>query len=247
VNIAGLNPVDRLAIRDILLVNGFVFEKQKCRKPGTRDIVEHSVGVRLLDKKTFGRVVIGVDLDSEKDQWFVAPTWEASQLSPEKIHEIKDGKMKLAAATLISKVETEFGSSISSQPEAKKSAEPEQKNGVKSRVLSDLTDQPEAPLDEKKKQAEEQNPAPAAVAQNTQPESLPPSEPPVTAAVQPVYEPEPNQLQIIKNVGQAKVSLIKNTKGYNWEITAYSDTMNDAIDQAIAADLRLRNQLKGDA
>ncbi|ALK06188.1 MAG: hypothetical protein AAY43_11450 [Methanosarcina sp. 795] len=76
---------------------------------------------------------------------------------------------------------------------------------------------------------------------------MPPSEPPVTAAVQPVYEPEPNQLQIIKNVGQAKVSLIKNTKGYNWEITAYSDTMNDAIDQAIAADLRLRNQLKGDA
>jgi len=47
---------------------------------------------------------------------------------------------------------------------------------------------------------------------------------------------------VIKNVGQAKISLTKNTKGYSWEITSYADNMKDAIDQAIAADQRLKIQ-----
>ena len=141
-NVAGLNPVERLALMDILIANGFEFEKRKCRQPGTKEIVEHSTGVRLLDKKNFGRTVIGVDLDLEKNQWFVAPNWESSQLNPEKIYEIKDGKMKLAAAALVSKIENEFGSPVVSQPISNTGAKngPEQKPEVKSRVLSDITE-----------------------------------------------------------------------------------------------------------
>ena len=48
--------------------------------------------------------------------------------------------------------------------------------------------------------------------------------------------------QVIKNVSQARVNLTKNTKGYNWEVSAYADNLNDAIDQVIAADQRLRLQ-----
>ena len=33
-NIAGLNPVDRLALRDILLVNGFEFENKNAGNQG---------------------------------------------------------------------------------------------------------------------------------------------------------------------------------------------------------------------
>lgn len=50
---------------------------------------------------------------------------------------------------------------------------------------------------------------------------------------------------IVKNVSQCSVNLTKNTKGYGWEIKAYADTMNKAIDLAIAADQRLRTQYGG--
>lgn len=50
---------------------------------------------------------------------------------------------------------------------------------------------------------------------------------------------------VVKNVSQCSVNLTKNTKGYGWEIKAYADSMNKAIDMAIAADLRLRTQFGG--
>lgn len=53
------------------------------------------------------------------------------------------------------------------------------------------------------------------------------------------------QEQIIRNVSQAKVTITKNSKGYNWEISAYADTINESIDLAIAADKRLKNQFGG--
>ncbi len=50
---------------------------------------------------------------------------------------------------------------------------------------------------------------------------------------------------VVKNVSQCSVTLNKNTKGYGWELKAYADTMNIAIDLAIAADKRLRTQFGG--
>jgi len=233
VNIATLSPEDQLALRDILIANGFEFEKRKCRRPGSRVLEEHRVGVRLLDKKNFGRVVIGVDLDAEKDQWFVAPNWESSQLNPEQINDCKDGKIKWAASSLISKVNNEFGSPVVSQP---------------------ISQPGPSPVEEKTQVPEDVSPAPAA--------DSTPKENPTVEKPQPEPEPEltkkepqkpidnnqefdPSQVQIIKNVGQDKVEITKNTKGYNWVIVSYSDNMNEAIDKAIAADLRLKAQFGG--
>ncbi len=60
------------------------------------------------------------------------------------------------------------------------------------------------------------------------------------------FEPKKEVIEtVIKNTGQDKITLIKNTKGYNWEISSYADNMNDAIDKAIAADLRLKKLYGG--
>lgn len=214
-NISTLNPVERLALRDILIVNGFEFEKRKCRQPGTKEIVEHSAGIRLLDKKNFGRTVIGVDLDLEKNQWFVAPNWESSQLNPEKIYEIKDGKMKLAAAALVSKIETEFESPVGGQQEETK-------------LVENPPDDASVPT----------------ITPSQSPGWVPETEPvPGKTKERPAPRDQGTGYeQVIKNVSQAKVNLTKNTKGYNWVVSAYADNLNDAIDQAIAADQRLRLQ-----
>ncbi|AKB37386.1 hypothetical protein MSSAC_2796 [Methanosarcina siciliae C2J] len=99
---------------------------------------------------------------------------------------------------------------------------------------------------EPKKESQPLQNSPTSDPEKVEPPKQEPQEevkPPIEAAAQPAIEPEPTQ--VIKNVSQAKVSLTKNTKGYNWEVTAYADNINDAIDQAIAADQRLRNQFGG--
>lgn len=59
------------------------------------------------------------------------------------------------------------------------------------------------------------------------------------------FEPKETIETVVKNVSQSSVTLTKNTKGYGWEVKVYADTMNAAIDQAIAADHRLRTQFGG--
>ncbi|AKB35593.1 hypothetical protein MSSAC_1003 [Methanosarcina siciliae C2J] len=70
--------------------------------------------------------------------------------------------------------------------------------------------------------------------------------PPIEADVQPAIKPEPSQLQIIKNVTQDRVEIIRNSKGYNWEISVHDDDVFRAIDRAIIADQRLRTQFRGE-
>lgn len=50
---------------------------------------------------------------------------------------------------------------------------------------------------------------------------------------------------VVKNISQCSVVLTKNSKGYGWEIKAYDDTMNGAIDRALAADMRLKTAVGG--
>jgi hypothetical protein len=52
-------------------------------------------------------------------------------------------------------------------------------------------------------------------------------------------------VQTVKNVSQDKVTLTKNTKGYSWEISAHADSLNECIDQVIAADKRLKDLYGG--
>lgn len=49
--------------------------------------------------------------------------------------------------------------------------------------------------------------------------------------------------QVIKNITQDGVKLIKNTKGYNWEITVHEDNISTALEKAILADKRIRELL----
>jgi hypothetical protein len=265
-NISALNPIERLSFRDVLISNGFGFEKRKHRKPSTKELVEHTVGTRLLDKANYGRVVIGVDFDAEKDHWFVAQNWESSQLNPVKIYEISDGKMKLSAATLISKITTEFSSPVVSQPAPKKEPvtehelnpepkkepekKPEPKKEVKSMVLSEITEpelsEPANPVEGKKVETkpDEEPKVSQKIPENTpSPDPVGASKPAPTKEVPDILI-NPEQMQVIKTVG-SKVSVTKNTKGYTWEITAHADNMNDAIDQVIAADIRLKIQFGG--
>lgn len=59
------------------------------------------------------------------------------------------------------------------------------------------------------------------------------------------FDPKEVIETVVKNVSQCSVTLSKNSKGYGWEIKAYADNMNDAIDRAIAADMRLKTQFRG--
>jgi hypothetical protein len=247
-NISGLNPLERLALHDLLTSQGFEFEKRRMRRPGSKEIAEHTIGIRLLDKEMFGRVIIGVNLDTERDNWFVAPTWEASQLTPESIHHIQDGKMKLSAAALISKIERELRNTDPVLPEPEKT---EPKNDAKPEVG---TVKPAAELEryepvqpEENKQVEEQKEqldqvpteaaTPSASAQNPQAKTGVCER----SEESPVMQSEPSSLeQIIKNVTQDGVKIIKNTKGYSWEISVHSDSIFTAIDKAIVADTRLK-------
>jgi hypothetical protein len=230
-NIRGLNPLERLALHDILTAQGFEFEKRRMRRPGTKAIAEHTIGVRLLDKEMFGRVVIGVNLDTEVDNWFVAPTWEASQLTPESIHHIQDGKMMLSAAALISKIERELRNLDPVLPEPEKT-EPKKYELVQPEENKQVEEQKEQ-LDQVPTEAA----TPSAVAQNPQAKTGVCER----SEESPVMQSEPSSLeQIIKNVTQDGVKIIKNTKGYSWEISVHSDSIFTAIDKAIVADTRLK-------
>jgi hypothetical protein len=50
----------------------------------------------------------------------------------------------------------------------------------------------------------------------------------------------PADQQEIRVINQPSVTLTKNTKGFNWEIKAYADNLNAAIDQVMAANIRLK-------
>jgi len=49
--------------------------------------------------------------------------------------------------------------------------------------------------------------------------------------------------QVIKNITPDGVKLIKNTKGYNWEIAVHEDDVFRALEKAIVADKRVRQLL----
>ncbi|MBW2638487.1 MAG: hypothetical protein JRC86_13455 [Deltaproteobacteria bacterium] len=49
--------------------------------------------------------------------------------------------------------------------------------------------------------------------------------------------------QVIKNITQDGVKLIKNTKGYNWEISVHEDDVSRALEKAIVADKRIKELL----
>lgn len=110
---------------------------------------------------------------------------------------------------------------------------PKETPAVKSRTLSDVPEMKES-------SSSNQEPQAAPEVKAKQPKKEPQSKNNTDEFV-------PEQVQIIKNIGQVKVQITKNSKGRNWEITAYADNMNDAVDQAIAADQRLQNQFGGDA
>jgi len=59
------------------------------------------------------------------------------------------------------------------------------------------------------------------------------------------YNSEENRLeQVIKNITQDGVKLIKNTKGYNWEISVHEDDISTALEKAIAANKRIKDLLE---
>lgn len=63
-----------------------------------------------------------------------------------------------------------------------------------------------------------------------------------------VQKPEPFPEQIIRNLSQDGIVITKNAKGaYQWEITARSDSLNTAIEKALLADKKLREELRGGA
>ncbi len=51
---------------------------------------------------------------------------------------------------------------------------------------------------------------------------------------------QPGDPQEVRVINQPSVALTKNTKGYNWEIKAYADSLSEAVDLVIAADNRLK-------
>lgn len=51
--------------------------------------------------------------------------------------------------------------------------------------------------------------------------------------------------QVIRNISQDGVVLTKNSKGYQWEITARGDNLNEIIDKVIVADERLKTKFFG--
>jgi hypothetical protein len=63
----------------------------------------------------------------------------------------------------------------------------------------------------------------------------------IEKAVKNATVPAPADQQEIRVINQPSVALTKNTKGYNWEIKAYADNLNAAIDQVMAANIRLKN------
>lgn len=219
------SPREKLELKEFLEDQGFVFEKRKLRKPGTKEIKEITVGTRVLDKENHSQTVIGINLDSEKDQWFVAPTWEASQLSPVTVPEIKDEKLKLAASAFVSKVKQDLKTIFKTSVKIPEENEPQTSDPEKEKPPK--TDLPIC--DSPQKESAEQPAKPLEISKTQ-------------TSTKPQYEGETALVQVIKNVGQAKIALTKNKKGYSWEITSYADSMNDAIDQAIAADQRLKIQ-----
>ena len=272
-DIASLGPEKRLALKDVLVSEGFEFEKRRHKKPGTKEIVVHTAGTRVLNREKYKKAIIGIDFDAEKDHWFVAQSWEDSQLHSIKIHEIEDGDMKLTAVSLILNIEAEFGRYLSGIPSPKKEHElvtepevkpepvisdkkiasweeeqqlkilarkreqgtkgqEEEKQAIKGKILSDITE----PTEQKTPDPVEEKPAEEAA---EDPEIVPARvEPSATDVI------NPEQMQIMKTVG-AKVSLTKNSKGYTWEITSHKDTMAAAIEEVIAADMRLKTQFGG--
>lgn len=224
-----LSAREKLELKEFLSNQEFVFEKRKLRSPGTKEIKEITVGTRILDRDKYGQTVIGINLDAERDLWFVAPTWEASQLSPIIVPDIKDEKLKLVASVFISKVKQDL-QTVSKIEKSAETTENEPRTNDPEKVKPPKTEIPicDAPITPIEKPVEQ----PAKT---------------LSEVVKPRYEAEPMQLQVIKNVGQAKISLTKNTKGYSWEITSYADNMKDAIDQAIAADQRLKTQFRSEA
>lgn len=50
---------------------------------------------------------------------------------------------------------------------------------------------------------------------------------------------------VVKNVSQCSVEVTRNSKGYGWVVKSYADNMADAIDTAIAADMRLKTAFGG--
>jgi hypothetical protein len=216
---------EKLELKEFLEDQGFVFEKRKLRKPGTKEIKEITVGTRVLDQENHGHTVIGINLDSERDQWFVAPTWEASQLSPVTVPEIKDEKLKLDASAFVSKVKQDLKTIFKTSVKTPEENEPQTSDPEKEKPPKTYLPICDSPLKEPAEQ------------------SVKPFETTKTQiSAKPQYDGDPALVQVIKNVGQAKIALTKNTKGYSWEITSYADSMNDAIDQAIAADQRLKIQ-----
>ncbi|AAM07185.1 TPA: hypothetical protein HA338_06230 [Methanosarcina acetivorans] len=219
---------EKIEMEDFLKEKGFMFENRRLRKPGTKEILKITVGTKRLDKEKFGQTVIGINLDAERDPWFVASSWEQSQLHQVPISEIPDDKMKLAAAAYISTAMKEFKNLAQTE-------KPEEPHPLPNPPTCDpeKVEPPKQELSEEVKLPVEQ------VGQ--------PAKPPIEAAAQPAIEPEPSQLQIIKNVTQDRVEIIRNSKGYNWEISVHDDDVFRAIDRAIIADLRLRTQFGGDA
>jgi len=211
-------PKEKLDLHDILKTEGFEFQKRKLRRPGNPNILTICVGTRTLNPGNFGKLVIGINLDADQNHWFVADSWEASQITTTPIHEIKDSNLQMAAAAYISKIKGKLHETRASPAKTEKQ-----------------------PVKEPKK--------PPQKTQKELPEQVPASSPaPSVPAPKPHAEPGLAMIeQVVKNVTQAGCKITKNTKGYNWEISAHEDDIGLAVDKCIAADKKLRDLLGAEA
>lgn len=207
-------PEEKLDRYDFLKNNGFTFEKR-----GTL-----CIGTTILDKDAFGSTVIGIDLDADRNPWFVAPSHEASRVTVTAVHDIENPNMKLAAAAFVGRIKREL----------------KKLSGAGNEV------NPESPKEQATKEQEQKSPRPTS--------SSPPlplakdpdlNDPPKGGSGVPASNPADLELpvQIIKNVTQCGVKVTRNTKGYNWEISVHEDDIGLAIDKAIAANDKLQKLL----
>ncbi|MFZ2499577.1 hypothetical protein [Methanosarcina sp.] len=225
-------PEEKLELHALLQEKGFTFEKRKIRR-ASKEIAEICVGTKILDKARFGTTVIGIDLDAERDPWFTAPSWESSLINSTKVPDVNDEQLKLALSAYISRIKEEVR--VATKP-AQPTPKPELKKIKvhaeleKYDIDTDAVTQPkeETPVVEQKESLER---IPTLIAS-----------PSVPAAEQSQIEPTSLE-QIIKNVTQDGVKIIKNTKGYNWEISVHCDDIFTCIDKAIVADNRLKGLL----
>jgi hypothetical protein len=143
-----------------------------------------------------------------------------------------------ACVTALEGVEVQVGQPVDKGPaEPTPEAEPDEEEQAVQPTEVPIVDQPEV-----------QEPQKEEISVNTvEPQKTEDPLPIPAATTKPVQsEVIPREIteQIIKTTG-AKVEITKNTKGYTWTVTVNSDTINSAVDQAIAADRRLKNMYEG--